>query len=301
MELDETNLLDLGQEPATEPADTPEPDDEMEEVQSDDGFEADADDPDDDADEGDEPDAVAAPEMTEIDFNGKKYQVPAELKDGFLMQADYTRKTQGLAEEKRQIEARAQEIDAMRNVAQEEMNARASLIGINQRLQQYQNVDWNAWQDDDPIAAQKGYIEYQQLERQAGQIGQYLQNAEMQRTEMTKQDTAKRLQETRAFAEKEIPGWTPEIDAKVTEFATKELGFPVETLIGAYSPPVYRALHLAWIGSQAIKNGAGKRPAPTPIKPLQTVSSKTSGTTTKDPANMSMDEYAKWAAKRFKG
>lgn len=301
MELDETNLLDLGQEPATEPAETPEPDDEMEEVQSDDGFEAEADDPDDDAEEGDDPDAVAAPEMTEIDFNGKKYQVPAELKDGFLMQADYTRKTQGLAEEKRQIEARAQEIDAMRNVAQEEMNARATLIGINQRLQQYQNVDWNAWQDDDPIAAQKGYIEYQQLERQAGQIGQYLQNAENQRTAQSQQDTAKRLRETREFAEKQIPGWSPEVDAKVTEFAERELGFSREILMGAYSPPVYKALHLAWIGSQAIKNGAGKRPAPTPIKPLQTVSSKTSGTTTKDPANMSMDEYAKWAAKRFKG
>lgn len=298
MKFDEKTPLDLEQEPeqetAIETADTPIPDDDdMEEVQSDDGLEADdqADESDDEA--GDEP----ALEMAEIEINGKRYQVPAEIKDGFLMDKDYRQKTQSLAEERRQVEARAAEIDQIRNVAQEELNARAHLIGINQRLEQYAQVNWNAWGDEDPVAAQKGWIEYQQLERQAGQIGQFLQTAEAKRTENAQQETAKRLQETRDFAEKNIPGWTPEIDAQVTDFAVKELGFPVETLIGAYSPPVYKTLHLAWIGAQTMKAATAKpsaaRPQQPKIKPLNTISAR-SGAGPRDPAKIDdMDDYAR--------
>jgi hypothetical protein len=45
-------------------------------------------------------------ETEEIDFNGEKHRIPKALKGAFLMQADYTRKTQEIAERGRSLEDR---------------------------------------------------------------------------------------------------------------------------------------------------------------------------------------------------
>lgn len=287
MEYDETNPADLGQEtPAPEPVEKTDVIDEIEDGTT--------------PDEGDAPDGEdgdsgqeGEQEYAEIEINGKRYAVPVELKDGYLMHADYTRKTQGVADEKRQIEASRAQIEAIREATDHELNARAELIGINQLLQQYQQVDWNAWQNDDPMAAQSGWMEYQQLRDRAGQAAEYLNGAEKRRTEAAQQDTARRLQETREYAAKEIPGWTPETDAKLTDFAINTLGFPMEALMGAINPMIYRTLHMAWVGSQAMKNGAGKPQALKPsIKPLKTVSAKSAPPV--NPTDISdTDEYVR--------
>ena len=47
-------------------------------------------------------------EAEEVDFEGKKYLVAKELKDALLRQSDYTRKTQEVAETRKQIEAERQ-------------------------------------------------------------------------------------------------------------------------------------------------------------------------------------------------
>ena len=44
-------------------------------------------------------------DTAEVELNGEKYKVPAALKDAFLMQADYTRKTQEVAEVRKTAEA----------------------------------------------------------------------------------------------------------------------------------------------------------------------------------------------------
>jgi hypothetical protein len=302
MELDETNPLEVEQEAPAIENEAPEtaPDEDEGPVSLDPTDDDDAPGPaqqDNGETAGDEPERV---EYAEIEINGKTYQVPAELKDGYMMHADYTRKRQADAEYNRQLQAKEQDLQRMQEVSDQELNARAELIGINQRLEQYAQVDWNAWQDDDPIAAQKGWIDYQQLERKSGNISQQLNHVQAQRSEQTKQETAKRLQETRQFAEKEIKGWNPEVDAKVTEFATKTLGFPVDTLLGAYSPPVYKTIYLAWLGHQSQQRAANPAKPTQQLKPLTTVSQKTSGQSTRDPSEMSMAEYDKWAAKRFK-
>ena len=69
-----------------------EDDDESDEVANDDEQEA-----------ADEPKPKA--DLTEIEQDGKKYAVPTALKDSFLRQADYTRKTQELSGERAQVQA----------------------------------------------------------------------------------------------------------------------------------------------------------------------------------------------------
>ncbi|MGO8242952.1 hypothetical protein [Rhizobium johnstonii] len=244
--------------------------------------------------EGEEPDLV------EIELNGKKYSVPAELKDGYLMQADYTRKTQEAAEIRKAAETRQAEAEKFYNVSQEVLEARATLLNVDAQLKQYQDLDWRALENEDPVSAMSAWREFQQLKEVKGNIGGFLDQQQNEMSEKAKLETANRLRETRKFAEEKIPGWSTEVDAKITEFAESK-GFTRETLMNAYSPPVYEVLYLAWLGNQSLqKQQTAPRIPTTPPQPLRTVSAKSSPSVTKNPADMSMDEYAKWSDQKFK-
>ncbi len=247
----------------------------------------------------DEPAELPEPEedLEEFDWEGKKIKGPKGLKDGVLRQADYTRKTQEIAETRRQLEERAQHIDQQSKAGEEEMNARAALISIDSDLKSYENVDWDAWEAQDLFAAQAGFRKFQQLQQARGQVANVLGERQKARTETAQQETAKRLQETRQFAETKIKGWSPDVDAKITDFATKELGFDWNTLKNAYTPAVYKALHLAWLGHQAINTKTAPTTAKTPVtEPLRVVAAKANPPAKKNLAELSMDEYA--AARR---
>ena len=295
MQIDETNPDDFEQETAIEgDPDETEIDEVSEDTEADDDPDTEEAEATDEADteEGDEEPEI---EYAEIELNGKKYQVPADLKDGYLMQADYTRKTQAAAERQREIEAEKESVEAMRQATEEELSARATILGINQRLDEYKKLgehDWNAWEDEDPLAAQRGYREFLTLQQKAGQAVEYLQNAEKQRTEKMQQETAKRHQETRDFAVKNIPGWNADMHSKITEFAIKDLGWAEPQLVRSINPVAYKTLHLAWVGQQTLEKSKTAKPKPQPqIKPLSQVTPKGSKIK-KAVGDMGMEEYA---------
>ena len=93
-------------------------------------------------DDGNPIEDQAAPEddREEVDFEGRKYTVARALKDALLRQADYTRKTQELADGRKAFEA---ERATFQQASQAEIAARAQVVAIDQSLSQYRNVDWD--------------------------------------------------------------------------------------------------------------------------------------------------------------
>lgn len=207
----------------------------------------------------------AEPELIDTEYEGKTYKIPPELKDALLRTADYTRKTQEVAEQRKAIEARQAEVDKAYQTSQEVIEARAVIHNVDSQLKQYENVNWQQLEAEDPLAAMSHWRNYQMLKDQRGQVAQYLDKTQAEMSEKVAQETDKRLRETRAFAEKEIPGWTPDMDVKIVGFAEKELGFSREQLRAQITPAVYRTLHLAMVGAEAIKRTT------TPPKPAQQV------------------------------
>jgi len=203
------------------------------------------------------------PELADVEYEGKAYKLPPELKDALLRTADYTRKTQEVAEQRKSVEARMAEADKAYQTSQDVLEARAAIMNIDGALKNYENVNWQQLENEDPMAAMSHWRQYQQLQQQRGQVAQYLDKTQAELSEKVAQETDKRLRETRAFAEKELKGWSPDLDNKITEFATKELGFTVDALRAQYTPQVYRTLYLAHLGHQALQKQAS------PPKPAQ--------------------------------
>jgi hypothetical protein len=232
--------------------------------------------------------------LIDVEYDGETFKVPPQLKDALLRQADYTRKTQATAEMAKAYEAKIADVTRLSEVTNEEMGARSHLMRLNSDLQQYQQVDWKAYLAQDPIGANEAYIAYQEMTREKGNVEAYMGQMQSQRNELVQRETATRLQETLDYAKTNIQGWTPEVDAKVTEFATKDLGFSREQLSQSYNPSIYKALHLAWIGQQTLQRQqtAAKPVAAIPLKPTSTVSGKGATGGDFDYASADMATYA---------
>lgn len=233
-------------------------------------------------------------ELADVEYEGKAYKLPPELKDALLRAADYTRKTQEVAEQRKTVEAKMAEAQAAYQTSQEVIEARAVAHHIDSQLKQYENVNWNALENEDPMEAMRHWRQFQQLQQQRGQVAQYLDKTQNELSEKAAQETDKRLRETRAFAEKELKGWSPELDNKITEFAIKDLGFTVDSLRGAYSPQVYKTLYLAHLGHIALqKQTAAPKPSAPAAQPLTKVTTRANPPPSGLDDRLSMDEWTK--------
>jgi len=249
------------------------------------------------AEQGNEEDTPPDPWAGYVDFvhaDGNTYKVPEALADGYYRNKDYTQGKQALAEEKRAIAAQKEELTRAAQVSEQELNIKIELNGIVDKLQHYEQVDWDAFEAQEPLAAQSEFRKYQQLQQQFNRKYGDLQTAQTERNQIVERHLANQIAATTEYAYKHLPGMTPELDAKITEFAIKDIGFDPDTLKKSYNPQIYRTLYLAFLGQQTLANRskpAAPKPVP-PAKPLEIVSSKTGSTGRKSLVDMDMDEYA---------
>lgn len=234
-----------------------------------------------------------------IEFDGKQYQVPAALKGGFLMQADYTRKTQELAEQRRGLEDVASHIRQQAQASDDEITSRAALVALDAALEQYGQVDWERLAADDPSAAQQHWMRYQTMKEQRGQIVGDLHSRQGWRAQEAQQETVRRFEETQDFARRHIKGWSPELDLQIIEFARSK-GATDQNLRDAMSPLVYNLLHLARIGEQALARTTAPRTS-SAARPLSLVGGRSNPSAGKSLADMSMEEYAEYRSRSARG
>lgn len=236
-------------------------------------------------------------ELEEFDWGGKKVKGPKGLKDGVLMHADYTKKTQEVASRRKELETYEQQVRQQAEASEAELEHRSQLHGLTKQLKEYENIDWKRWETEDPIAAGQGFREYQFLKEQRGEIANTLAKTQFERTEQAKRDSATRLQDTESHARK-IPGWTPEQGAKLKEYALTK-GITESLLVENITPQFYDILYDAMIGRQAIEkqNAAPKTP---PMKPLAQVGAKQNAPVARRVEEVDdMHEYARLRKKQM--
>jgi len=213
-----------------------------------------------------------------------------ELKEGNLRQADYTRKTQELAEAKRGFETERAEVYQS---TQAELNAFAASQNLAQQISAYQQVDWPRWFDEDPFEAQKGDFTFRQLkEAHQGAINQ-LSFLHQQRQAAAQQETVKRIGEGREVLAKEIAGWNDDLRAKLVTFASG-FGFSPEELDDIEADPrVAKVLHAAFTGQDATRKAkaATKHLEAQKVQPAAKVGGATAIPSNKLDDRLSGDEW----------
>lgn len=220
-----------------------------------------------DADETDE-----AEEIEEIEFDGKKYQVPAELKDAFLRQADYTRKTQEVAEQRKQAEQYFANLQEKEQIIARNIEQISAIKQIDAQLQQIQQVDLIALSEQDPARAQQVYLYQQQLKDARNEQFRILQQSEAERLERNNQSYEKELVENYKILERDIPNWSPELAAKLADFGVNSLGFTAEEISQVSDARLIKLLYKAYNNDQMLSRAKRKKTEKQTIKPVSKVS-----------------------------
>ena len=120
-------------------------------------------------------------EEEEVDYEGKQYRVPKELKDALLRQADYTRKTQEVAETKRTLAQREESIVKAEQRQAEFLGDVAQLAALNDRLNPLERINWPQYLRTGGAEAQARWVEFQQAAQARDNFARQLQTKVQQR------------------------------------------------------------------------------------------------------------------------
>lgn len=190
-----------------------------------------------------------APEFVEVEVDGELYQLPPKLKDKVLANADYTKKTQEVAEQRRLVEVREQQIKAaeLERTFQKSVNDDITAMQrLDFQIEQYKAVDATGmnseqlWQlsrhieklkDERETLSKKVSAKYGEFQQEQQRLGQEM---------MTKAQEA---------AAKAVPNWSPETQKQIKDYALAQ-GFEEQELKTITDPRVVKVL---WQASQYVK------------------------------------------------
>lgn len=222
-----------------------------------------------DADEQDE----SEPEdgFVEAEYEGKTYKVPAELKDALLRNADYTRKTQEVAELRRATEQREQTLRMVQHAMDATFDKAVELRELQSRLAQFDQFDWQAMASQDPTETTKLNLAYQQIQRQAAEKQAELQQAYSQQQQLEAQRRQQILQIEAQRLKQGLPAFNEEMAARIRETARSGYGITDAELDSLADARYVQILHdaMQWRSLQNKKPQAMKKVAEAPrvIKP----------------------------------
>lgn len=243
-----------------------------------------------------ETEETAEDEGEEVEFEGKNYKLPKELKDALLRQADYTKKTQEVAEQRKSIESQRANAEIAIQAVTQFQKEFSELTLVNNQLEHFKGFDWNEAINESPQDAMRLQMKYQQLVESrnelTGRINSIQQDVEQRRNA----ELQAAIQQGEAILSKEIPGWGQEKKQAVAKAAMDVYGFSQNELSGVTDPRMIKVLHDAAEFAKMKKESLTKiKTTEKPeLKPTTVIKATGSSKSATNPDKMSTEEWLKW-------
>jgi hypothetical protein len=273
------SLLEPGKEkPETEEAAPTEEEESTEEIQ-DESLEEESEEEAEESDEGEEEESEETDDGEEEDplyavtVNGEEHEVTFdELLRGYSRQSDYTRKTQELSNDRKQMEELQKqynsEVSTIQAERQQYMESLNQIIANSSAgLDKFANLDWQSLKDTDPIEYVTKKEEFREAQEKVQQMQQEQYHAQQRHAEESKQLRSQILQEEHGKLSAALPEWSePEKQKKmateIRDYASSQ-GFSAEeinslidhrSLLVLLKASKYDAMQKADVKSKKLKN-----------------------------------------------
>lgn len=243
----------------------------------------------------------------EIEIGERKFALPKsaaeKLKAERLMHADYTKKTQEVAEQRKAVEARQADVERHATEAQEYLDEIGEIRSIDKQLSLYRGLDWARLIDENPKEAMLYQQQQRDLEAARAEVANKITTKQNGKALAEQQNVAKQIQEAETYFKREIPGWSPELSTRIADYAAEQ-GIPKNTLAASVlrNPALVKVLHKAEMFDQLQKKQAAKPKEPVPdVKPVTRITASRGGAqAVRDPDKLPMDDWLKWRDKQRK-
>jgi len=221
--------------------------------------------PDDQAEE-EEQSQDEVPAILKLKVNGEEVEKPLDEVVALAQQGlDYTQKTQQVAEQRKELEAYAEQIKMQEQAFQEQMQLNnvliedvAKITALDQQLGQYSNVNWQELSDNDFVEAQKHFFTYNQLQQQRSALVSQFEAKKQQIAAQQAQLMSERVAKGKEVLAKEIPGWSQETTQQLVSVG-KEYGFSDAELNSIVDPRHVKVLHDAMQWRKLQQNSTVKK------------------------------------------
>lgn len=157
--------------------------------------------------------------FAELEWEGAKYKVPSSMKDAFMKNDDYTRKTQELSEQRKSMD-QLREVQTQRQIESafvESISAEQNQIAvIDAYLSQANKADWSTMTTDQML---RHKVEIDNIKEQRAALAQTI-NGKRQQFQSEMQNRIKELRgKSRELASKKIQGFSEATEADMRKFA----------------------------------------------------------------------------------
>jgi hypothetical protein len=181
-----------------------------------------------------------------------------EWRENGLRQQDYTKKTQELANARKEWESQKAKEEAEFRAQWTERLAHYGDIAINE-LKPFEGMDWDKLRQEDPYQYQIQWADYQRAERRALKAREDIQKALVEETGKQEQARAQLLQQQANEAKKLLPDLADPVKAealigKMTTYLKGE-GFSPEEMSSITDAKALKVIHDAMLYRQ-LKSGA---------------------------------------------
>jgi hypothetical protein len=215
------------------------------------------------------------PEYITIRANGKDIELTyEEVIEHAQKGIDYFKKTTELAEQRKTFETERQQLQQEMQLRNALFTDIADLKALDNQLESYSKVNWDAWQDQDPVEAIKGWRRFQELQNSKQQKVSELQNKQQYISQQEAINRQQMIERGMAELKASIRDWTPERGAKLKEFGVETYGFTSDEMANVLDPRMVRVLNDAakFRELQATKPAITKKVAEAPknVKPGNT-------------------------------
>jgi hypothetical protein len=206
------------------------------------------------------------PAILKLKVNGEEVEKPLDEIVALAQQGlDYTQKTQQVAEQRKELETYAQQIQMQEQAFQEQMQLNnvliedvAKITSLDQQLNQYANVNWQQLSDNDFVEAQKLFFSYNQLQQERSQLVSQFEAKKQQVVQKQSQLMAEKIAKGKEVLAKEIPNWSPETNQALLSTG-KDYGFSDAELNSIVDPRHVKVLHDAMQWRKLQQNSVVKK------------------------------------------
>lgn len=196
-------------------------------------------------------------QFEEVEFEGKRYQVPSELKDALMSKSDYTAKTTEAARLRDALTHQQQEVALFQEQRAFEQSVADDLDNLKMLdayiKHQKDNTNWSEMGTDEIVRSK---LELDQLIDQRNELANTLQGKRNEFNQKLEEERKKLKESANEALAKSIPNWGDEVQSEIKSFML-ERGY-TEEQVQSMSPLDYR---IAWEASQYRKLQQGKAAA----------------------------------------